>query len=202
MFGWLRSKQLPFIHFRYGLGLPQCIPDWGYRRITLAFNMQDYISYLKTAGLWLADYSWLGHLLTFAIFRFLHFFDWLLELGSNNIRKMSLESSSSSLCHTHEKELDTACIEIYISPDASPIVQYDLFGQSAECQGCPLQSIFNNVKNGSVVKVDTRYGGFTKLSLLQNSNSRYKVQIYGANHFLTLLCIISVLGFLIYDNIF
>ena len=162
--------------------------------------MQDYISYLKTAGLWLADYSWLGHLLTFAILRFLHFIDWLLGLGSNTIRKMSLESSSSSLCHTHEKELDTACIEIYISPDASAIVQYDLFGQSAECQGCPLQSIFNNVKNGSVVKVDTRYGGLTKLSLLQNSNSRYKVQIYGSNHFLTL--ILSVIEFLFYDNIF
>ena len=175
MFGWLHSKQLPFIHFRYGLGLPQCIPDWGCWRITLAFDMQHYIPYLTTTGLWLADYSWLGHLLTFAILRFLHFIDWLLGPGCNMIRKMSLESSSSSLCHTHEKELDTACIEIYISPDASPIVQYDLFGQSAECQGCPLQSILNNVKNGSIVKVDTRYGGLTKLSLLQNSKSRYKV---------------------------
>ena len=146
--------------------------------------MQDYIPYLKTAGLWLADYSWLGHLLDFAILRFLHFIGWLLGLGSDIILKMSLESSSSSLCHTHEKELDTACIEIYISSDASPIVQYDLFGQSAECQGCPLQSILNNVTNGSIVKVDTRYGGLTKLSLLQNSNSRYKERIDMANFFL------------------
>ena len=137
--------------------------------------MQEYIFYLTTAGLWLADYSWIGHLLTFAILRFLHFIDWLLGMGSTIIRIMSLESSSSSLCHTHEKELDTACVEIYISPDTSPSVQYDLFGQSAECQGCPLQSILNNAKNGSIVKVDTRYGGLTKLSLLQNSKSRYRV---------------------------
>ena len=148
--------------------------------------MQEYIFYLTTAGLWLADYSWIGHLLTFAILRFLHFIGWLLGLGSDIILKMSLESSSSSLCHTHEKELDTACIEIYISSDASSIVQYDLFGQSAECQGCPLQSILNNVKNGSIVKVDTRYGGLTKLSLLQNSNSRYKERIDMANFFLAL----------------
>ena len=145
--------------------------------------MQEYIFYLTTAGLWLADYSWIGHLLTFAILRFLHFIGWLLGLGSDIILKMS----SSSLCHIHEKELDTACIEIYISSDTSPIVQYDLFGQSAECQGCPLQSILNNVKNGSIVKVDTRYGGLTKLSLLQNSNSRYKERIDMANFFLTLI---------------
>ena len=169
------------------MGLPQCIPDWGYWRITVAFDMKEYIFYLTTAGLWLADYSWLGHLLTFAILRFLHFIGWLSGVGSNIILKMSLESSSSSLCHTHEKELDTACVEIYISPDASTIVQYDLFGQSAECQGCPLQSILNNVKNGSIVKVDTRYGGLTKLSLLQNSNSRYKERIDMANFFLTLI---------------
>ena len=80
-------------------------------------------------------------------------------------------SFTCGINHIHEKELDTACLEIYSLPNARDGATYDLMGQSGECQGCPLQSILPRVTNGSGVKLDTKYGGGTKLQLLEVDNS-------------------------------
>ena len=82
------------------------------------------------------------------------------------------EQDSSSLCHTHENDLDTAWLEIMFPVQASHKNRYELFGQISECQGCPLLSMVDNVENGTRVKIDTRYGGITSLSLQEHNESR------------------------------
>ena len=85
---------------------------------------------------------------------------------------MDIEPNNPNLGHTHENELDTATLQLYLSSEEHHKYRYELLGQSSECQGCPLQSILDNVSTGSTVEIDTKYGGLTRLSLLAHSKSR------------------------------
>ena len=88
------------------------------------------------------------------------------------VQIMDLEDNERLFCgidHIHEKELDRACLEIYSLKNKNAGNFYELLGQSTECQGCPLKSILQNVVNGSRVKLDTRYGGVTRLRLLEHT---------------------------------
>ena len=75
--------------------------------------------------------------------------------------------------HIHEKKLDQACLEIYTPNNTTKGTFLELLSQRAECLGCDLQSVISNVINGSRVSVDTRYGGVTRLRIVEHHrNSR------------------------------
>ena len=134
--------------------------------------MQGVFSYETTASLWFDGHSIIGHFTILACLLVLIYNDEIIAKKRAILQIMDLEEVSSSLCHVHEKELDTACLELSIHSDTSSGSRYELLGQSAECRGCPLQSILDSVVNGTIVKIDTRYGGVTKLRLIEHKTSR------------------------------
>ena len=81
--------------------------------------------------------------------------------------------------HIHEKKLDQACLEIYIPKNTTKGTFLELLSQKAECLGCDLQSVIRNVVNGSRLTVNTRYGGVTRLRILEHHrNSRFVLCSY------------------------
>ena len=136
--------------------------------------MQDCISYKPTiSSMWFDAPSVFGHLfiLTFLTVLIVHD-DVLTVIRESLLKIMDLEQNPEFLRHTHENELNTAYLELYIPSNSSEKYRYALLGQSRECQNCQLQSILDHVKNGSTVKLDTRYGGQYNLSLLRQGESR------------------------------
>ena len=132
--------------------------------------MQDVISVKPTiAGLWFDAASVLGHLIILFYLTVLVIYDGVLIIIRERVLKI-MDLNPSILGHTHENELDTAYLEVYLPHNETE--KYALYGQSAECQNCPLQSILDHVKNASSVKLDTRYGGHYNLSLIRHSESR------------------------------
>ena len=134
--------------------------------------MQDVISDTQTiVGLWFDAPSVLGHLIILSYLTVLIIYDDVRTIIREGVLKI-MDLNPAIIGHTHENELDTAYLELYVPNNASEKYHYALYGQSAECQNCPLQSILDHVKNGSRVKLDTRYGGHYNLSLIGQSESR------------------------------
>ena len=136
--------------------------------------MQDFIRYKPTiASLWFEARSVIGHVITLTFLTVPIIHDAVLTFFRESlINIMDLEQIPMRLRHTHENDLDTAYLQLYIDSNSSEKYSYELFGISAECQNCPLQSILGHVKNGSTIKLDTKYGGHYNLSLLRHSESR------------------------------
>ena len=134
---------------------------------------QDFIGYkTNLAVLWLGASNGFGHFATITCILTFTTYDILINETRKLVKTMELLLDSSSLCHTHENDLDTACLDINFPVQATHKNRYELFGQTAECQGCPLLSMVDNVENGTRVKIDTRYGGVMSLSLLEYTESR------------------------------
>ena len=134
----------------------------------IAQKLDGYKTY--PAVLWLDTNNGFCHLTTISTFLIFMAYDTYLNEIRKLVKKMELDSSS--LCHTHENDLDTACLDILLPLHSSHKNHYELFGQISECQGCPLLSMVDNVENGTRVKLDTRYGGVTSLSLIQHNETR------------------------------
>ena len=134
--------------------------------------MQDVISDKPTiACLWFDAPSVRGHLMILSYLIVPIIYDDVLNIIRERVLKI-MDLDPMILGHTHENELDTAYLELYLPSNSSEKYRYTLYGQSAECQKCPLQSLLDHVKNGSKVKLDTRYGGHYNLSLLRHDDSR------------------------------
>ena len=134
--------------------------------------MQYVISDKPTiACLWFDPPSVLGHLIILSYLTVPIIYDDVLTIIRERVLKI-MDLDPAILGHTHENELDTAYLELYVPHNSSEKYRYALYGQSAECHNCPLHSILDPVKNGSTVKLDTRYGGHYSLSLLRHSESR------------------------------
>ena len=124
------------------------------------------------AVLWFDKSNGFCHFITITCIVIPTFYDILKSEIREHFKKMDFVLDSSSLCHVHENDLDTACLDILLPLHSNHKNRYELFGQTSECQGCPLLSMVDNVENGTRVKIDTRYGGVTSLSLLEHNESR------------------------------
>ena len=134
---------------------------------------QDFIGFKTNLSvLWLSANNGACHFATITCIIIFTAYDCLLNETRKLVKTMELLLDSSSLCHTHENDLDTACLDINFPAQATPTNRYELFGQTAECEGCPLLSWVDDVKNGTRVKIDTRYGGVISLSLREHTESR------------------------------
>ena len=134
----------------------------------IAQKLDGYKTY--PAVLWLDTNNGFCHFTTISTFLIFMAYDTYLYEIRNIVKMMKLDSSS--LCHTHENDLDTACLDVLLPSHSSHKIHYELVGQISECQGCPLLTMVDDVENGTRVKIDTRYGGVTSLSLIQHNETR------------------------------